>query len=76
MKNIRVCPKCGSNHIVSPRYTVAPKNTGAFDSVPLGAFTAARIHRYICTDCGYVEFWIEQPDLDQVRKRYPQSREF
>jgi predicted RNA-binding Zn-ribbon protein involved in translation (DUF1610 family) len=58
------CPKCQSEEIyhsstVLPRFTVA------------GAFTSTRVDEYVCTDCGYTESFISNPQhLQALRKRW------
>ena len=59
-----VCPKCNSEEIYKgqPLYN-AGLQTGFL--VPLPPQT------YVCTDCGYYEFYaFTGPDLDRVKERF------
>ena len=65
MKNARICPKCGSNDIV-----IVDGSAGAYGSgnnIMVGAtiFSAVKVDRYICVNCGFTEEWIERKELDE-----------
>ena len=48
------------------------KDTGGDHGVSLilGWFSTAPVTRYACTDCGYVESWVEEKHLDKLKDRY------
>jgi len=61
-----ICPKCESKevHIY--------KNTAAELSIGLSFFGAAGLIYYICTDCGYVELFVEDREkLPRIAEKYP-----
>ena len=67
MKNMRICPKCGSADIVR-----IDGNAGAYGSgnnIMLGAtiFSAVKVNRYICCTCGFTEEWIDKEDIDRIK---------
>jgi predicted RNA-binding Zn-ribbon protein involved in translation (DUF1610 family) len=68
MKNTNQCPKCGSKRVVM----VPSDYSVAFPSrIRLGIFKCTAVHRYVCTDCGYVENWIlGSENMQKVRERY------
>lgn len=68
MKNTKTCPKCGSQDII-----IVDGSTGAYGSgnnIMTGAtiFSAVHVNRYICAACGFTEEWIDQEDIDKVKK--------
>lgn len=66
MKGTNTCPKCGGKRILRV------KDTGGDHGVSLilGWFSTAPVTRYACTDCGYVESWVEEKHLDKLKDRY------
>lgn len=67
MKNTKICPKCRSHDIVRIEGSIGAH--GAGNNILLGAtiFSAIKVQRYICCDCGYSEEWIDQKDLEEVK---------
>lgn len=68
MKNTRICPKCNSSDIL-----IVDGYAGAYGSgnnIMTGAtiFSAVNVNRYICCSCGYTEEWINQEDIEKVKK--------
>jgi len=62
----RICPKCGCNDIV-----VVDGSAGAYGSgnnIMVGAtiFSAVKVDRYICVNCGFTEEWISQEGLKKL----------
>jgi predicted nucleic-acid-binding Zn-ribbon protein len=71
MNRSKTCPKCRSKRIVVvPSRTQAP-TIGS--SVRLGStiFSAIRLSRRICAECGYVEDWVESAkDLARITAKF------
>ena len=70
MKNTKKCPKCGSSEIIK-----IPGKAGAYGSgnnIPIGAsiLFAVPVDRYLCTECGYSEEWVDLDNIDKVEKKY------
>ena len=70
MKNTKKCPKCGSHEIIK-----IPGKAGAYGSgnnIPIGAsiLSAVPVDRYLCTECGYSEEWVDLDNLEKVEKKY------
>ncbi|RME82248.1 MAG: hypothetical protein D6785_08070 [Planctomycetota bacterium] len=71
MKNKKHCPKCDSHQIIQ-----VPGNVGVFgtgNNILLGAtiFSALKVSRYICAECGFIEEWIDKKeDLEKIKKKY------
>lgn len=68
MKYTKTCPKCYSTDLVR-----IEGNAGAYGSgnnIMIGAtiFSAIKVHRYLCCDCGYSEEWIDKEDLNEVKQ--------
>lgn len=67
MKNSRKCPKCGSDDIIRVNGTV--EAYGAGNNIIIGAtiFSAVKVNRYICCDCGFIEEWLDKYDIDKIK---------
>jgi len=65
MKVRKICPKCGIS--LSP---VALSSGRGSLLVRLGIFSYASLQLYVCTGCGYSEFWVDEEDnLRKVRDK-------
>ncbi|MDR3667070.1 MAG: hypothetical protein P4L35_09520 [Ignavibacteriaceae bacterium] len=53
MKNNKECPKCNSNEILK-----IPGTSGNIITTGSTFYSAVRVTRYICCDCGYSEEWV------------------
>lgn len=57
MKKSNKCPKCDSTKIITLDH-------GSIDSrsfATIGVFRIIGVKRYVCTECGYIEEWIDPP---------------
>ena len=68
MKRTKQCPKCGGSDILRVE---GHTGTGNGNSLILGktVFSAIALPRYVCTDCGYAEEWIDSNDLYQLKEK-------
>ena len=67
MKNNVSCPKCGGTEIIK-----IPGKAGAYSSgnnimIGMTIFSAILVNRYVCSDCGYSEGWIDTKDLEKLK---------
>ena len=67
MKNNVSCPKCGGTEIIK-----IPGKAGAYGSgnnimIGMTIFSAILVNRYVCSDCGYSEEWIDTKDLEKLK---------
>lgn len=71
MRNNIACPKCGLTNIVKAP-DVRGSGTGAnVINIPGFFSVGVVISRYICTDCGYSEEWIDKKeDLEKIRNTF------
>lgn len=68
MKNTNTCPKCESKNILHiPGWFGL---YGAGNYIPAGWTSTVEVARYLCTDCGYSEEWIDGKEYIQklIRK--------
>jgi len=71
MKNTETCSKCNSREIIK-----IPGKAGAYGSgnnIQVGStiFSAVKITRYLCFECGYSEEWIDsREDIEKLRNRF------
>ncbi|MCF0115302.1 MAG: hypothetical protein HUJ56_08115 [Erysipelotrichaceae bacterium] len=66
MKSTGVCPKCNSRNIM--RIEGSARGYGAGNNVMVGVtiFSAVKVNRYLCCDCGFSEEWIDKEDIDKI----------
>ena len=61
-----VCPKCGAQTVH------VGKGGGYRGGVVIAPFTRSQITMYICTNCGYLEEYLEQQyELSMIAARWP-----
>ena len=53
MKSTGVCPKCSSKRIAA-----IPSELGTYNAIKVDIFGFAKLTRYICTSCGYMEQYV------------------
>ena len=66
MKNTKVCPKCGCTKILRVEDPMGDRGI----SLVLGWLSTVGVARYVCTECCYVESWVDQRDLREIRQKY------
>ena len=65
MKPKGVCPQCGSNRIAE-----IPSELGTYNAIKVDMFGFAKLRRYICTLCGYMEQYVsDEKSLSKLRRR-------
>ncbi len=70
MKKTDQCPKCGGTDILCIPGTAEAYGTGNNIRVGMTIFSAVLVHRYVCTACGYSEEWIDEADMEKLKKKY------
>ena len=69
MKNTRICPKCDSCEVL--RIKGGSTWTGYQNFVRATSIKMVPVTRYLCTNCGFSEEWIEdQKGLDLLKKKF------
>lgn len=69
MKNGQ-CPKCGAQevHLMNGPFADTV-------SVPLGSWSSASADYYVCVKCGYLEFYVRNPDdLPKIAEKWPRIK--
>ena len=68
MKNTHICPKCNSSDII--RIEGSNRGYGAGNNIMTGItiFSAVKVHRYLCCNCGFSEEWIDKEDIAKIKK--------
>lgn len=66
MKKNSKCPKCDSKDII--RVNGSNRGYGAGNNIMTGLFSTINVNRYICTNCGYCEEWIDKEDISKIEK--------
>ena len=65
MKSSGVCPKCSATKIA-----VIPSELGTSNAIKIAMFGFAKLTRYICTSCGYMEQYVaDDKALQKLRRR-------
>ena len=71
MRNTKICPKCNSTDILK-----MPGLSGGFGSgnniqTGMSIFSAVKVTRYLCCECGYSEEWIDnKEDINKLQKKF------
>ncbi|MBR3311273.1 MAG: hypothetical protein IKG15_05520 [Solobacterium sp.] len=70
MKFTGICPKCGNSDII--RIEGQSRAYGAGNNIPVGLtiFSAVKVHRYLCTECGFSEEWIDLEDIPALEEHF------
>lgn len=71
MKITAICPKCKSKKIV--KIPGDQFNIGIGNNIPTGLSKGSivEVMRYFCSDCGYLESWVDtQENREKVIKKY------
>lgn len=74
MKQNNTCPKCNSQQIILIPGELG--GAGAGNIIPIGItlFNTVKVTRYMCSDCGYSEEWIDNPkDLKKLKANLAQK---
>lgn len=70
MKQTKACPKCGCTKLLR----VEDVGGDASINLVLGWFGAVPVTRYVCTECGYVESWVDRQYMFGIRERYEKEQ--
>ena len=73
MRQSGKCPKCGSSEVYSNRHMGRWVRGGSYwsNTIPVTGMSNGVLENYICTDCGYMEVYLAEPDkLNKVRKQW------
>jgi len=66
MKTSGKCPKCESKKLIRIE---SPGRD--YHTIAVGVFSAVSLTRYLCSQCGFTEEWVESPvDIERVRAYY------
>ena len=70
MKNSKTCPQCGDTRILRVEDGVGDRGIPLI----LGWFSIVPVARYVCTNCGYTESWVDKHHLVELRERYEKEK--
>ena len=72
MKKNNTCTKCSCTDIIRiPGQVTA---NGAGNNVRINLFSYVYVSRYLCSDCGFSEEWIDNAaDIQKLKKKYKDS---
>ena len=70
MKNVKICPKCGSHDLFMVKGYAGGYGTGNNIMVGMTIFSAVPVNRYVCGYCGFTEEWIDREDIERVRNSW------
>ena len=68
MKTTHICPKCNSTFLL--RSEGVFQGYGPGNNIKVGLLTQIRPTKYICSNCGFIEEWIDGPDDLEKLKKY------
>ena len=76
MKNKKRCPKCGSDSII--RVPDHPYRHASGNNIYTTTYTLVGkipVIRYVCSDCGYVENWVEtRQQIESLHQRFGRNQ--
>jgi predicted nucleic-acid-binding Zn-ribbon protein len=71
MKRTATCDKCGHQDII---HVPGESHSGLTDSganISLGKMHGhVAVDRYVCGNCGFIEFWVQPEEIEKLRLRY------
>lgn len=74
MKNSQKCTKCQSVNIARIEGRAGAYGVGNNIQMRLTNFSAVKVTRYLCIDCGFSEEWVEANELEKFKRKYNQSK--
>jgi len=70
-KSTKTCPKCGAKDVVLVPGRVGPFGTGNNIWMGVCIFSAVKVSRYVCGQCGFVEEWIDKKeDIEKIKRKH------
>lgn len=63
MKKNKICPKCESKDMI---YLAPQKRQNAYTDLVIDHTTIAKIERYICKNCGFLEEYVVLEDIKKL----------
>ena len=70
MRETKCCTKCEFKSLIFISSKVLIHGTGNNIMVNVTLSIVARLHRYVCENCGYTEEWIEADDIKELKKHF------
>lgn len=70
MKNTNKCPKCGSSGIIKVPGYAGAYGFGNNIMVGMTIKSAVPVDRYLCTNCGFSEEWVDIDNIDKIKKKF------
>jgi len=71
MKNNEECTKCNSKDIAIIPGTVGGLGAGNNIMTGMSIFSAIKVTRYLCCNCGYCEEWVDnKDDIKKIREKF------
>lgn len=67
MKKSSRCPKCGGTDILRIEGKAGAYGSGNNIITGFTIFSAVLVHRYVCSECGYSEEWIDREDIPKLK---------
>lgn len=74
MKKTKICPKCGGTDILRVEGLVSSYGAGNNLMIGKTILSAIALPRYVCTDCGYAEEWVDSRDLLQLKWKLKEKK--
>ena len=69
MKNTNKCPKCNGHGIIFIEGYAGAYGSGNYIKAGVTIFSAVKVDRYVCANCGYSEEWIRQEDIPTLKDK-------
>jgi hypothetical protein len=70
MKNSGICTKCQHADVLRVDQPVTMEGGGAIQT-GMTVFSAVKVVRYVCTNCGFLESWVDDRDgIEKLIKKF------
>ena len=66
-----ICPKCNSHEVFSGAGIALKKGPFGSNSIPIGLTSMAALDNFVCSECGYVESYVSDPEkLAEISRKW------
>jgi predicted nucleic-acid-binding Zn-ribbon protein len=66
-----ICPKCNSHEVFSGAGIALKKGPFGSNSIPIGLTSMAALDNFVCSECGYVESYVSDPQkLAEISRKW------
>ena len=68
------CPKCDSENVYSGAKIFPKSGPFGSNSIPVSLTSIAALDNYVCTECGYLESYVEEDKLEEIARKWHKAQ--